>query len=140
MDKKKVYVTPNFRNMQIIENPFLQKKDNKEIIAKPEDVEKYWDEDNKCYRFGKVLISCALDLSEYLITAESISTTEPLYAKAINCKGQILGTKIIAQEINCDLIFADEVSANKLIYSDFYSINSLSVVTLQKSESNVVEK
>ena len=140
MEKKKIYVTPNFKNMRIIENPFLPKDDIPSVITKPEDVEKYWDDFNECYMFGQLIIQCALDLSEYSITATSISTVKPLIAQSITCEGKIIGTKIKAKEINCVSIMADEVYVDTLIYSEICTVTSLSVVTLHPSTSRAVEK
>lgn len=140
MDKKKVYITPNFREMRIVENPFLPKQTVPCVIEKPEDVEKYWDDFTDCYMFGKLVIQCSLDLSEYSITATSITTNKTLLAQSITCEGDIVANKIKAQEINCVSIVAEEVYVDTLIYSDVCCVNNLSVITLHPATAKAVNK
>lgn len=137
---KKIFATPNFRNMLIVENPYLPKNAIPAVIEKPEDAEKYWDDFTSHYNFGKLILQCELDLSDYPITASEIYAVKPLKALAITCEGMIEAPKIQAKEINCISIVAEDVITDTLIYSEVCSINNLSVITLHPATSKAVNK
>lgn len=135
-DEKKVYVTPNFRNMRIVENPYLGKKKEASVIMEPSDVNKYWNEEIDSYVFSDLKVLCELDLSKYTIKANSISAVKTINASSIIVNGDINAFNLNAKEIKCVNIFARDVYVDNLLFVNSCTIDNLSAITVSTASDN----